>query len=360
MDASESSYSPGSTNEAQEDRLANLSFNYKDFSVMWQYLLTGSGDYFGFVQVLPPDEDRIAMYHEHRAAEAQQRLNFSDRLDAEFKAGWRRYVYEADNIILLPPNMPLPDGNTMPPDGNTIIPYYEERELYTGAEMLWKLRSLNTLLAGVKYTDIAVEDTWVDANTIEGNWGTFVRVQGENNWIADDCTRKIVSFYLQDMFSVTGHLTVTGGLRYDHYEDNEGSIDSLTPRVSGVWQITDSHILKAQYSEALRPPSFSELYSGNNTVFKGNTELEPERIRSGEFGYIYRHQKTTGRITLFYSELEDNISYPQYADSLGGGWIQYKNAEYKIRTSGSLLPIPKMMKPENLLKMRLNGWETRV
>jgi len=350
MDVSEYSYSPGSTNEAQEDRMANLSFRYKDFSILWQYLLNGNGDYFGIVHALPPDNDRIVSSHEHRAVEARQRLNFSESLNAEFKACGRRYVYEGDSLVVLPPNMPLPNGISLPPEGNVMSPHYEERELFIGAEMLWEKISGNTFLAGAKYSDIATEDIWVEINTSEENWGETIRVQGENNWIAEDRTRKIFSLYLQDMLAVTDYFTLTGGLRYDHYEDNESSIDSITPRISGVLQITDSHILKAQYSEAMRPPSFSELYSVS-TAFKGNPELDPEKIRSYELGYIYRHQKITGRITLFYSELKDNIAYPQYAESLGGVGIQYENAEDKINTIGFEAEFEKSLRPD----LRLNA-----
>ncbi len=256
------------------------------------------------------------------------------------------YEFDIDSMIGLPPilQVPLPDGSFMsiditPPDGSLAGPHHEETEIYGGGELIWDGNNRHTFLAGMKYSDIEMGDVWVYANTGDENYGVMERLTGEYNWLKENRQRDILSFYLQDLFNITDHLTFTAGLRYDHYENHDsevGRYDSLTPRFSAVYRLTDHNIFKAQYSEAVRPPTFTELYSRGNSIVSGNTKLDPEHIRSYEVGYIFRKLKTTGRITLFYSELEDNIEYPKYADTLGGGGelVQYINAVDTITTKG--------------------------
>ncbi|MDM8539111.1 TonB-dependent receptor, partial [Desulfobacterales bacterium HSG17] len=189
----------------------------------------------------------------------------------------------------------------------------------------------------------------VDANTEDGYWGVLTRFTGELNWLTEDQSRKVFSVYLQDLFQITENFTLTPGLRYDNYDDMG---EYFTPRLSAVWQVSKSHIFKAQYSEAYRPPTFTELYARQNTVVMGNPELESEHIRSYELGYTFRHRKTSAHITLFRSELEDNIEYPIYADSFSGQAIQYQNVDEKITTHGIELELNHKIRDD--LKMNLN------
>ncbi|MCP4348150.1 MAG: TonB-dependent receptor [Desulfobacterales bacterium] len=341
------SYAPGPANSAREDKLASLSFNYKGFSASAQYIKTGRGDFFGIIQALPPPSDRILITHDHSAFEIKQELNFSDALEMTMKTGCRIYEFDIENMVGLPPilgvQIPQPDGSFVsidltPPDGSLAGPHHEETEIYAGSELIWNGNS-HTFLAGMKYSYIEMGDLWVYANTGDENYGVMDKLTGEYNWLKEDRQRDILSFYFQDMFNITDHLTFTAGLRYDHYENHDsevGRYDSLTPRFSAVYRLTDHNIFKAQYSEAVRPPTFTELYSRGNSIIGGNTNLDPEHIRSWETGYIFRKLKTTVRLTLFYSELEDNIEYPKYANALGGGGetVQYVNVPETITTRG--------------------------
>ncbi|OQX27558.1 MAG: hypothetical protein BWK80_04580, partial [Desulfobacteraceae bacterium IS3] len=330
------SNAPGTVNEAQKDRFANLVLKYKDFSLTGQYISGGSGDYFGIINVLPSDNKRVVILYEHKAVEAAQSISFSDFFKTDVKAGCRLYKYEFDRMEALPPitGLPLPDGSTMditPADGSLLSPYYEEREFYGGADFIWKGINRHTLLLGMKYSETEMQDIWVDVNTADEHPGETIRLQGQDNWLAEDQKRSIFSTYLQDMINITDRFDITLGLRYDRYNDMG---DYLTPRASAVWRLADHHILKAQYSESVRPPSFTELYSKGNSLLAGNDNLDSAHIRSYELGYIYRNPKITGRLTLFYSELKDNIEYPKYADSVGGYSIQYENIEDAVKTKG--------------------------
>lgn len=362
----EYSYAPGSTNEAQEDRLANLSLRYKGFSLSGQYLFTGRGDHFGFIHVLPPNEKRIVISHEHQALDARQNFEMPNT-ELELRMGWRKYVFNTDDILGLPPIMgvSMPDGSSIditPPEGSLAAPHYEEREIYGSAEMIWKHGERQTVLLGAKYSDISMEDVWVDTNTSDAYPGQMVRLTGEYNWLDENAERDIWSIYLQHITGIARDITLTWGLRYDRRhdacDDKDDIAESLTPRISAVCRLADHHILKAQYSESVRPPCFTELYSRENSLIEGNPDLDAEHIRSYELAYIYRRAKTFGQITLFYSELKDNIVYPQYANTIGGVGIQYENAADIIKTRGAEAEFGQNLTNDLRLELNLSFTDT--
>jgi iron complex outermembrane receptor protein len=360
MELSEYSYAPGSTNEAEEDRLANLSLQYKGFSLSGQYLFSGKGDHFGIIHVLPPDEKRIAISHEHQALDARQNFEMPNT-ELELRMGWRKYVFDTDDILAIPPltGVSMPDGSSIditPPEGSLAAPHYEEKEIYGSAEMIWKHGERHTILLGAKYSDIYLKNVWVDTNTSDDYPGQMMRMTGKNSWLDQDAERNIWSIYLQHITGITRDITLTWGLRYDRRhdicDDKDDIAESLTPRISAVCRLADHHILKAQYSEAVRPPCFTELYARGNSLIEGNPDLEAEHIQSYELAYIYRRAKTVGQITVFYSELKDNIAYPQYANTIGSVEIQYKNAGDIIKTRGAELELRQEL--TNALRWGLN------
>lgn len=363
------SYAPGATNEARDNQFADLLLKYKDFSLSGQFISQETGDYYGLLNVLPKPEDKVKILNKHISLEARHGLELPNSLKLDVKAGLRRYKFDLDELMALPPilNMTimLPDGTVIPigditaPDGSIAGPHYEEEELYGGVEFIWEGLEKHTMLFGVKYSNLQQGDTWVDANSSPSMPGVLTRMEGDENWLSEDNERDIYSIYMQELFKVTENFTLTAGLRYDHYNNHEvKDYDNLTPRLSAVYRPAERHILKAQYSEAVRPPTFTELFSRGNSLIMGNGDLDPEHIRSYELGYIFRHVKFDCRATLFHSELEDNIQYPVYADQLGGEGIQYTNAEDTITTSGIELELKYPVVKEFLLGCNLSFSET--
>ncbi|NOQ63014.1 MAG: TonB-dependent receptor [Methyloprofundus sp.] len=122
-----------------------------------------------------------------------------------------------------------------------------------------------------------------------------------------DIKRQYLSLSLQDQFDITDYLALTVGLRYDYRKDIDKHI--FTPRVSAVWRVTDEHIIKAQYAEGFRVPTFFELY----TREEGQNDLGEEKIATSEVSYIFHQPEHTGKVTFFYSQLRDMI-FPVQGD----------------------------------------------
>ena len=115
-----------------------------------------------------------------------------------------------------------------------------------------------------------------------------------------DIRRERYSLGVQDQISLSQQFSITFGLRYDHYDDVGGC---WTPRIAGVYHPSEHHVLKAQYAHGFRAPTFWELYRMGQL----NTTLDFEVMETTELAYIYRRPNLVGRVTLFYSEIDDGL-----------------------------------------------------
>lgn len=88
------------------------------------------------------------------------------------------------------------------------------------------------------------------------------------------------SVYAQSEFQPLHSVSVTAGMRYDHYAN---VADATNPRAAIVWHMSSSSTIKALYGTAFRLPSVFELGFESPTVgFILSQGLKPERIRQLE------------------------------------------------------------------------------
>lgn len=166
--------------------------------------------------------------------------------------------------------------------------------VYRGSvDLRWDGLENQSWLGSVEYSASRIGDAFQKIRLPPG-------LQGPPPLEVRDVNRNITSLTLQDRVDLSSQVSVTGGLRYSDYSDI-GS--RATPRLSLVWRPSDRHILKAQYAEGFRSPTFFELYGTGSR----NPSLEFEVNRTTELNYVYRRPRLTGRITLFHSELRDMI-----------------------------------------------------
>ncbi|NRF70006.1 TonB-dependent receptor [Aquincola sp. S2] len=91
--------------------------------------------------------------------------------------------------------------------------------------------------------------------------------------------RRVDYVYVQDEWNFRRDWTLTTGVRHDRYSDVGGTTN---PRVALVWDASLDLTTKLLYGRAFRAPSFTEQYSINNPVIRGNPDLQPETIRTLE------------------------------------------------------------------------------
>jgi iron complex outermembrane receptor protein len=103
--------------------------------------------------------------------------------------------------------------------------------------------------------------------------------------------------------------TGTAGLRYDYRDDLQAG--RVTPRIALVFRPRDHHVLKAQYAEAFRAPTFFEQFGLSRPP--GNSGLDYETMGTAEASYIFRNPTGTVRATAFDARIR-NMIFP-----FGGG-----------------------------------------
>jgi outer membrane receptor for ferrienterochelin and colicins len=119
-------------------------------------------------------------------------------------------------------------------------------------------------------------------------------------FVVQDENLAFVSLMAQDTIEASSRLAFTLGARFDRY----GDVDTrITPRASVVFRASDRNILKLQYAEGFRAPTFFELYSRGPR----HTNLDFEVNRTIEVNFVHRRPGTVARLTAYHSRLDDLI-----------------------------------------------------
>lgn len=185
-------------------------------------------------------------------------------------------------------------------EGQMATPPREFRgdRIETGLDLSFTPFAGHQLILGLSYTDSDI-DYASDAGR-PGGLGAY-EVEGTN--------RKSYSTGIQDVIAVSDHFSLTLALRFDDYDDVG---DLLTPRIAGVYRLGEHHVLKAQFSEGFRAPTFWEIYPRDGL----KEDLDFEVIDTTELTYIYRRSQVVGRVTLYFSEI-DNGLYSRLGERFG-------------------------------------------
>jgi len=293
----------GNINDSIKSPTAILNLDYKKLSLTGQWTENKHGDHFGLTGALPPADEQNQHSNTYKMLEARFSPDISKNLTSEIKFGWREYVWDSGDFWLYP-------AGVITPYATIGASHYEEQALYGGILFHWTGWQKQHWLIGTEYQDTQMGDVWMKVNydPITYEPVPYQTFTGSKNWMSEDNSRKVLGLVLQDQIDITEKIAVTAGLRYDRYEDGEHSYSRITPRISGVFRATDRHIFKLQYAESFRPPSFSEMYSKNNPALLGNPELDFESIKTYEAQYIYSAKSFIGKLSVFYSEM-DNLIY---------------------------------------------------
>ncbi|EOT5433931.1 IreA family TonB-dependent siderophore receptor [Proteus mirabilis] len=121
------------------------------------------------------------------------------------------------------------------------------------------------------------------------------------------------ALFLEDEFSVTDNLALTGGIRLD---DHEYYGKHWNPRAYAVYHLTDEFTIKGGIAKAFKAPSLREISPqyGTSTekgraIMYGNRDLKPETSVSQEIGVGYDNgDGFTANVTFFNTEFKDKLT----------------------------------------------------
>ena len=125
-------------------------------------------------------------------------------------------------------------------------------------------------------------------------------------------------YYLQDTWNVSKRWLLTGGLRYDQYENKpiNGSTvpelkdNALTPKITGTCRLSDSDTLTTSLYQALRTPGLPETYWWASGETGGVPVLQPEKNNAIEVTYQHTWSKTKSlRFSAYHYDIDDYIMF---------------------------------------------------
>ena len=152
------------------------------------------------------------------------------------------------------------------PDGSTAVDTYSFRGNWWEGEA----KLSRTLLEKHRIT----LGTEITKNLRQDQGDSF-----ENVFTSDPGSSASWAVYGQDEFTISHKLTLSAGLRYDHYSNFGGTTN---PRLGLIYHVFHPTTLKLLYGTAFRAPEPFELSPDFGIFYDDNLRLGPEKIRSIE------------------------------------------------------------------------------
>jgi outer membrane receptor for ferrienterochelin and colicins len=154
------------------------------------------------------------------------------------------------------------------PDGSTTVDIYS----YRGSWWNGEAKLSGTVLEQHKVT-VGTEIT----DNLRQDQGNYIPIG--NLFVPFPGSSVIWALYGQDEFAITHKLTLSAGLRYDHYSDFGGTTN---PRLGLIYHLSPPTTLKLLYGAAFRAPEPFEFAPDFGPFYDSNLQLKPETIRSAE------------------------------------------------------------------------------
>ena len=300
--------------EGQEN-LKGLSFEFHD--QQWHYQ-TGHGWLFA----IPDQADIMSEYRQ--VATMSYKPQSEGKLSTEFTL---KYEHKENDWY----TRYQPDGGIGYADGVTEYLDFAFDHYFGRAQTSWDFGSKAALLAGLEASAFLYKGDRVHlANT---DMSTFLPTTGNKMVKAPNALGLITDKPIVNVGAYTqvttgdwlGLFKGTAGLRFDnetvHFNqalatpvgtgNGTRTFNQLSPRLAGVFVLSDDLSFKVLLGRAFRAPAPSELAGVNTWALANNIRnLKPEIVTTGEVGAEYRVNKAfSAKGNVFVTEVKDQIGY---------------------------------------------------
>ncbi len=316
------SQAPGEVKDWTREFDLNLKITYKDFYFQGWYGNKNSGPFIGTQLALT---DRTDLESNYVFGEVGYKKTFNDWLEIKPRIYYDQFDDTFD-ILGFPPRATLlidTDGDEVEDsfqtnkDGLQAIAKVSDKVAGLELPIDFKLFDENTFTLGFEYRYIYQDNVQFSANFFPLTFDSLDSVQDFSDDLPfiKETIRRVTSFYAQDVWSITDAIGLTIGTRYDWYDDSKSG--EINPRIGLTWEFVENAWLKLLYGEAFRPPTLTEMFSGNQPTVQGNEDLDPEEIKTYEIELGYKFNNLfTANVNYFYDDIKDLIALRKVESSL--------------------------------------------
>ena len=250
---------------------------YKDFTANISLNKAKKGEFYGISSLLPNNDKKENFIYDYKTIELSNKFTITNNFSIEPKIGLFKYDYFMDITKMAAPI--IIDANVK----------YDKK--YIAVDSIYTKNNYE-IIAGIEKSQTDEVDS-VDSSTNTFTGVTTVTVKSSNDFYK----RKLDAIYLHNNIKITNKLRLNMGIRYETYDDkyNDKLTHTTLPRLATVYSYDDNNIIKFQYGEAYRPPTFLE------------GTAQPETIDTYELQYIYLEDKSKFKGTMFYSTIKKLI-----------------------------------------------------
>ena len=301
------SMAPGKVQVPLDSKLFNASLGYKNFEFQFKALDLDKGIPLASYSIT----DGFFRKEKAYISQAIYRQEFGDKLSMQLKG---HYYYRKEQSYgqswpsgIYGPLLPLAAQGFF---SNGILGDLSIKQKNIGikSQFNFSVSERNTLTFGIEYAYLSTDKprTLININPI-------TRMQSEQyyelsgglvGFMERAADRNVLASFIQDSFHIGESLSITAGLRLDHYSDFGSSVN---PRLSLVWKFLQNTNIKILYGHAFRAPTFTELYAVYSAQV-GNENLGPEKVGTFEIGLNHKFTPNiNASVNYFYNDLSDII-----------------------------------------------------
>ncbi|MCP4693573.1 MAG: TonB-dependent receptor [Desulfobacterales bacterium] len=236
-----------------------------------------------------------------------------------------------------------------------------EARLDAELDVIWKPSDIFSMIAGFSYgsvsnssDDLTLSKPYPIDNG-EDNTGnnSEEKIEGGRYYVSD---QDVYALFTQINYKPMNRLKLTLGIRVERHLQfdtrlgirrgghetvypmalyNEGGKDYFIPRVAGVYSLTDHHIIKLMYGEAIKPLSFEDMDVGELDLDELDDilneewirrDLDPERIKTLELNYLYSRSDLGLGFSLFMNDIENLQSASYQKDEMKRARENFENS----------------------------------
>ncbi len=152
----------------------------------------------------------------------------------------------------------------------------------------------------------------------------------------------VKGLYVQDVISVNEKLTISTGLRYDHYEvidlnDQKLSDGGFSPNISANYEIKPGISVSAGYADAFRGPEVRDSLKLSTSGLNNDPDLKGERAKNLELGLNFDGDDYAVGVGIYRSVVSDAI-----LGENGSPWASsFENFDEDIETLGLFFHVEK-------------------